>query len=168
MVKTNEGLKRACADGPVFSIRGSQTMKVDLDDPNQGSGAQESCDGCFPGPSGLRMSMPGMLTPGKLGAIITKTITVKPRAGNPMPRICETSAGMLNAIGLQNKGLEISSNIRSILQETWCSAHREYCGESAEEFGQACQGFRRDERCCEGARSESFLSECRNGRCQFL
>jgi dihydroorotate dehydrogenase (NAD+) catalytic subunit len=43
---------------------------------------------------------------GKLGAIITKTITVKPRAGNPMPRICETSAGMLNAIGLQNKGLE--------------------------------------------------------------
>lgn len=44
--------------------------------------------------------------PKKLGAIITKTITVKARPGNPMPRICETSAGMLNAIGLQNKGLE--------------------------------------------------------------
>ncbi len=43
---------------------------------------------------------------GKLGAIITKTITVKPRAGNPMPRICETAGGMLNAIGLQNKGLD--------------------------------------------------------------
>ena len=42
----------------------------------------------------------------RLGAIITKTITVKPRAGNPMPRICETAGGMLNAIGLQNKGLE--------------------------------------------------------------
>lgn len=42
----------------------------------------------------------------KLGAIITKTITVKPRAGNPMPRICETAGGMLNAIGLQNKGLD--------------------------------------------------------------
>ncbi len=42
----------------------------------------------------------------ELGAIITKTITVKPRTGNPMPRICEVSAGMLNAIGLQNKGLE--------------------------------------------------------------
>ena len=40
-----------------------------------------------------------------LGAIITKTITVKPRVGNPMPRICETTGGMLNAIGLQNKGL---------------------------------------------------------------
>ncbi|MGI6241264.1 MAG: dihydroorotate dehydrogenase [Candidatus Omnitrophota bacterium] len=42
----------------------------------------------------------------ELGAIITKTITVKPRSGNPMPRICEVSAGMLNAIGLQNRGLE--------------------------------------------------------------
>ncbi len=42
----------------------------------------------------------------KLGAIITKTITVRLRVGNPMPRICETAGGMLNAIGLQNKGLE--------------------------------------------------------------
>lgn len=41
----------------------------------------------------------------KLGAVIAKTITLNPRAGNPMPRICETPAGMLNAIGLQNKGL---------------------------------------------------------------
>ncbi len=48
----------------------------------------------------------GYVDPSKLGAIITKTITVKPRPGNSMPRICETSAGMLNAIGLQNKGLE--------------------------------------------------------------
>ncbi len=42
----------------------------------------------------------------KLGAVITKTITVKPRKGNNMPRICETAGGMLNAIGLQNKGLD--------------------------------------------------------------
>ena len=42
----------------------------------------------------------------KLGAIITKTITVRPRKGNAMPRICETAGGMLNAIGLQNKGLD--------------------------------------------------------------
>jgi len=42
----------------------------------------------------------------KLGGIITKTITVRPRAGNPMPRICETASGMLNAIGLQNKGID--------------------------------------------------------------
>lgn len=42
----------------------------------------------------------------RLGAIITKTISVKPRVGNDMPRIAETWSGMLNAIGLQNKGLD--------------------------------------------------------------
>jgi len=42
----------------------------------------------------------------KLGAVITKTVTRKPRAGNPMPRICETPSGMLNSIGLQNKGID--------------------------------------------------------------
>lgn len=41
-----------------------------------------------------------------IGAIITKTITLNPKHGNPMPRICETPAGMLNAIGLQNEGLD--------------------------------------------------------------
>ncbi len=43
---------------------------------------------------------------GKLGGIVTKTITVKPRLGNPPPRIVETPSGMLNAIGLQNPGVE--------------------------------------------------------------
>ena len=41
-----------------------------------------------------------------LGAIITKTITKEPRLGNAMPRLAETSSGMLNAIGLQNEGLD--------------------------------------------------------------
>ena len=42
----------------------------------------------------------------KLGGIITKSISLKPRSGNPAPRIYETPSGMLNAIGLQNVGLE--------------------------------------------------------------
>jgi dihydroorotate dehydrogenase (NAD+) catalytic subunit len=42
----------------------------------------------------------------KLGAIVTKTITLKPREGNPPPRICETPSGMLNSIGLQNEGVD--------------------------------------------------------------
>ena len=42
----------------------------------------------------------------RLGGIVTKTITVKPRLGNPPPLIVETPAGMLNAIGLQNPGAE--------------------------------------------------------------
>ena len=41
----------------------------------------------------------------KLGAIMIKATTVEPRFGNPTPRVAETSAGMLNAIGLQNPGL---------------------------------------------------------------
>jgi dihydroorotate dehydrogenase (NAD+) catalytic subunit len=41
-----------------------------------------------------------------LGGFITKSITVKPRAGNAVPRVVETNAGMLNAIGLANVGLE--------------------------------------------------------------
>ncbi len=40
----------------------------------------------------------------KLGAIVTKTISLNPREGNPQPRIWETSSGMLNSVGLQNPG----------------------------------------------------------------
>jgi dihydroorotate dehydrogenase (NAD+) catalytic subunit len=43
----------------------------------------------------------------KLGAIVTKTLTLKPRQGNPPARTCETPAGMLNSIGLENPGLDI-------------------------------------------------------------
>lgn len=42
----------------------------------------------------------------RLGGFITKSITVKPRMGNAVPRIVETDSGMLNAIGLANIGLE--------------------------------------------------------------
>lgn len=42
----------------------------------------------------------------KLGAIVTKSITLEPREGNPPPRIVETPSGMLNSIGLQNDGLK--------------------------------------------------------------
>ena len=42
----------------------------------------------------------------RIGAIVTKGLSLKPKAGNPMPRIVETPGGMLNAIGLQNVGIE--------------------------------------------------------------
>jgi dihydroorotate dehydrogenase (NAD+) catalytic subunit len=41
-----------------------------------------------------------------IGAMITKGLSLKPKAGNPTPRIVETPGGMLNAIGLQNVGIE--------------------------------------------------------------
>ena len=42
----------------------------------------------------------------RLGAIIVKGTTLAPRQGNPYPRIAETPSGMLNAVGLQNKGVD--------------------------------------------------------------
>jgi len=43
----------------------------------------------------------------QLGGVITKTVTLKPRKGNPPPRLAETPAGLLNAIGLENPGIDI-------------------------------------------------------------
>lgn len=41
-----------------------------------------------------------------VGAVVTKSVTLQPRPGNPEPRIIETPAGMLNSIGLQNPGIK--------------------------------------------------------------
>lgn len=43
----------------------------------------------------------------KIGAIVTKSVSLKPRKGNPPQRVVETSSGMLNAIGLANVGVEL-------------------------------------------------------------
>ena len=42
----------------------------------------------------------------KIGGLVTKAISLEPRAGNPPPRIAETASGMINAIGLANVGVE--------------------------------------------------------------
>lgn len=47
------------------------------------------------------------IAPEKIGAVIVKGTTLMPRPGNPGPRIYETPAGMLNAIGLENPGIEV-------------------------------------------------------------
>ncbi len=44
---------------------------------------------------------------GALGAVVTKSVTPGPTRGNPPPRVAETPSGMLNAIGLQNEGVEV-------------------------------------------------------------
>src|SRR5690625_4619253 len=58
--------------------------------------------GCF----GLGQEYAQFFDLGKLGAIMIKATTAQPRCGNPVPRVAETAAGMLNAIGLQNPGLD--------------------------------------------------------------
>ena len=57
----------------------------------------------------------------KIGAIVTKTITLEERLGNPQPRIAEVASGMLNTIGLQNIGVKkfIETKIIKIYMEEY-------------------------------------------------
>ncbi len=58
------------------------------------------------GTFGYAREMAGLVNLARLGAILPKTITLAPRAGNPPPRTVETAAGLLNSIGLDNDGIE--------------------------------------------------------------
>ena len=62
------------------------------------------------GTFGYGTEIPELVDVEKLGAIVTKSITLNPREGNPPPRIVETSSGMINSIGLE-KIESISSDI---------------------------------------------------------
>ena len=54
----------------------------------------------------------------RLGGIIVKGTTIEPREGNPYPRMAETPSGMLNAVGLQNKGIDyFEKNIYPVISE---------------------------------------------------
>ncbi len=55
----------------------------------------------------------------KLGAIVSKAITLKPRRGNLQPRIAETPAGMINSIGLQNIGVDAIVRDVAPVWATW-------------------------------------------------
>lgn len=74
----------------------------------------------------------------RLGAIVSKTTTLLPRAGSPVQRIDETPAGMLNSIGLQNVGI---ATLRRDLAPIWEKWHVpvivSILGSSVEEYG-AC------------------------------
>jgi dihydroorotate dehydrogenase (NAD+) catalytic subunit len=58
------------------------------------------------GTCGYADELQDFMSVGNLGGFITKSISLKPRKGNPNPRIVETDAGMLNAIGLANMGVD--------------------------------------------------------------
>ena len=58
------------------------------------------------GTFGFGSEMAGVVDLNQLGACVVKSTSREPRPGNPTPRIVETPAGILNAIGLQNGGVE--------------------------------------------------------------
>jgi len=67
------------------------------------------------GTFGHGLEMRHIVPPGLVGGLVSKTVTLRPRPGNPAPRICETEAGFLNSIGLENKGLD--HYVRAVLPE---------------------------------------------------
>jgi dihydroorotate dehydrogenase (NAD+) catalytic subunit len=71
----------------------------------------------------------------RLGAIVVKGISLQPRPGNPPPRIVETSCGMLNAIGLENVGVEkFISGKMPFLREIGTPVIVNILGDSVEEY----------------------------------
>ena len=58
------------------------------------------------GTFGYGLEFTDMMDIKKMGAFCTKGLSLKPRSGNQMPRICETPCGMINSIGLENVGVD--------------------------------------------------------------
>ena len=76
----------------------------------------------------------------KLGAIITKGTSLKPRPGNKAPRICETASGMLNSIGLQNPGVEYFAEVDlPFLRKFDTKIIVNACGSTVEEYVELCK-----------------------------
>ena len=73
----------------------------------------------------------------RLGAIVSKGTTLRPRPGNPQPRTAETPSGMLNTIGLQNIGVEALIRDVAPIWATWrVPVVVNIAGETVEEFGE--------------------------------
>ena len=77
---------------------------------------------------------------GKLGAIITKGTSLKPKSGNKPSRVCETASGMLNSIGLQNPGVEyFANNDLPFLRKFDTKIIVNACGSTIEEYVDLCK-----------------------------
>jgi len=81
--------------------------------------------------------MDSVLDVSKLGGVVEKTVTRRPRHGNPPPRVWETPSGMLNSIGLENYGLEgwIKKRYPEV-KDYPCALVVSVSGETVEEYGE--------------------------------
>ncbi len=76
----------------------------------------------------------------RLGGLCTKGLSLKPRLGNPVPRVFETASGMLNAIGLENVGLERFRDEKlPLLQEYRTRVIVNFFGETVQEYVEMAQ-----------------------------
>ena len=76
----------------------------------------------------------------RLGGVVPKTVTPRPRAGNPPPRTVETPAGMLNSIGLDNDGVDhFCAHHLPYLRTLGTAVIANVAGKSPEEFAESCR-----------------------------
>jgi dihydroorotate dehydrogenase (NAD+) catalytic subunit len=76
----------------------------------------------------------------RLGAIVTKGLSLRPKAGNPMPRIAETTSGMLNAIGLQNVGIDAFVTEKAVTYRGLATpVIANFFGNTLEEYGEVAR-----------------------------
>jgi dihydroorotate dehydrogenase (NAD+) catalytic subunit len=102
------------------------------------------------GTCGFGRELTGVVDLDALGGLVTKSVTLAPRRGNPAPRVAEFGAGMINSIGLANPGVEVVAGEKL----PWLSTHLKrarvfvsVAGHSADEYValverlQDCEGF---------------------------
>ena len=96
------------------------------------------------GTAGFGRELAGVMDLDRLGGIITKAVSLAPRAGNPAPRVAEFRGGMLNSVGLANPGLE---RVRTELLP-WLSSHLRRAqvlvnvvGSTVEEYAEVVAGL---------------------------
>ncbi len=98
------------------------------------------------GTCGYGLELTPYLDLSRLGALVVKGISLEPRQGNPPPRIVETSGGMLNAIGLENIGMEaFVAETLPRLREYETVVMVNILGEAQEEYGTLVDGMSRHE-----------------------
>ena len=76
----------------------------------------------------------------KIGAVVLKSVTRLPRLGNPTPRLVHTPAGMLNAIGLQNPGIEwyLAHDVKKFADRS-CAVVGSVAGFSVDDYAYVCE-----------------------------
>ncbi len=88
------------------------------------------------GTYGMGMEMARIAEVGNLGAVVLKSLTLEPRTGNPVPRVAETPSGMLNAIGLENPGVDafLSTYLEQVRRVVACPLVANIAGHRREEY----------------------------------
>jgi dihydroorotate dehydrogenase (NAD+) catalytic subunit len=92
------------------------------------------------GTCGSGKELEGYLDLGTVGAIVTKTVTLRPREGNLPPRVVETASGLMNSIGLENAGAALfRENEYPRLKKQKTKIVVSFAGTKAEDFGECAR-----------------------------